>query len=156
VALVFFRWFSGTYSGTGFLLSTDRKDLRKLHSGTSVSVTSLFFLLQTDLRDRVNTKLICTIGPSSCSTELLTGLIHAGMTAIRFDFTIGDRVTYDEAVKNLATAVRATGKMVAVSFYSEIGLCPCCSVMIEREFHGRLDMLNLCFRAPSVQITHIL
>jgi len=36
------------------------------------------------------TKIICTIGPSSCSTEILGKLLDCGMNVCRLNFSHGD------------------------------------------------------------------
>ncbi len=54
------------------------------------------------------TKIICTLGPSSDSEEIIKKLILAGMDAARFNFSHGDHATHGE---KLATLVRVRNEM---------------------------------------------
>ena len=45
---------------------------------------------------RRKTKIICTIGPASCSEDKLKELMLAGMNVARFNFSHGEYETFEE------------------------------------------------------------
>ncbi len=55
------------------------------------------------------TKIVCTIGPATKSTERLSELLNAGMNVMRMNFSHGDFVEHQEKVDNLKKAVTKTG-----------------------------------------------
>ena len=66
------------------------------------------------MKDFGNTKIICTIGPSSQSVDQLVKLIKAGMDVARINFSHG---TYDEHLKviaNIREARKITGEHISV------------------------------------------
>ena len=50
------------------------------------------------------TKIICTIGPASCSVNVLEKLIKKGMDIARLNFSHGDLKTHLEYINNIRTA----------------------------------------------------
>jgi len=56
------------------------------------------------------TKIICTIGPSCWSKEMLVKLIEAGMNVARLNFSHGDHLAHAKTLMNLRTASRELGK----------------------------------------------
>lgn len=60
------------------------------------------------------TKIVCTIGPASESTEMLVNLINAGMNVCRLNFSHGDFEEHGNRIKNIREAVKITGKRVAI------------------------------------------
>ncbi|GBG76749.1 hypothetical protein CBR_g22965 [Chara braunii] len=61
------------------------------------------------MRDKAQTKVICTIGPSSNSLKMLIALIQAGMTAARFDLTYGDWNVHEIKEKRKRSAEKQVG-----------------------------------------------
>ena len=61
-----------------------------------------------------NTKIVCTIGPSSDKKEVLDKLIENGMNVMRLNFSHG---TYEEHLKKIELA----------RSYEKYGIC-CCSI----------------------------
>jgi pyruvate kinase len=60
------------------------------------------------------TKIVCTLGPSTSSVEILVRLIRAGMDVVRLNFSHG---TYDDHVRvfaNVRTAMEQTGGAIGV------------------------------------------
>ncbi|WP_085523119.1 pyruvate kinase [Tuberibacillus sp. Marseille-P3662] len=60
------------------------------------------------------TKIVCTIGPASESTETLTELIHSGMNVARMNFSHGDYDEHGQRIESLRQAVQQTGQNVGV------------------------------------------
>ncbi len=63
---------------------------------------------------RNKTKIICTIGPSSQSPEVMGRLIEAGMNIARLNFSHGDFGDHKRVIENLRAASRSTGKRLAI------------------------------------------
>ncbi|KAJ8425184.1 hypothetical protein Cgig2_004688 [Carnegiea gigantea] len=59
-------------------------------------------------------KIVGTLGPSSQSVEVISGLLNAGMSVARFDFSWGDAEAHRQTLENLRAAVKATKKLCAV------------------------------------------
>lgn len=55
------------------------------------------------------TKIICTIGPASCSVETLIALINNGMDAARLNFSHGDYETHYRNILNVREASKISG-----------------------------------------------
>lgn len=60
------------------------------------------------------TKIVCTIGPASDSTETLTALIRAGMNVARLNFSHGDFSEHRVTIEKIRDASRSAGRRVAV------------------------------------------
>ncbi|TMW64851.1 hypothetical protein Poli38472_009018 [Pythium oligandrum] len=63
-------------------------------------------LMPTPARTR-KTKIICAIGPSSSSVEMLGQLLDAGMNVARLNFSHGDHELHAQSLANLRKAVEA-------------------------------------------------
>ncbi len=60
------------------------------------------------------TKIVCTIGPVTESTEKLTELVNAGMNVMRLNFSHGDFAEHQKRVDNIREVMKKTGKTVAI------------------------------------------
>ena len=60
------------------------------------------------------TRIVCTIGPSSSSPQVLRAMIQAGMDVARLNFSHGDAQTHREAAANVREAAEAIGRPVAL------------------------------------------
>jgi pyruvate kinase len=60
------------------------------------------------------TKLVCTIGPASESTERLQDMLLAGMNIARLNFSHGEFAWHGITINNLRVAAHATGKRVTI------------------------------------------
>ena len=60
------------------------------------------------------TKLVCTIGPASDSTEILEKMILAGMNIARLNFSHGDFASHKKTIQRIRAASNSTGKRVAI------------------------------------------
>jgi pyruvate kinase len=60
------------------------------------------------------TKIVCTIGPASDTTETLERLIHAGMNVARLNFSHGAFEDHAAVIGRIRLAAEATGRRVAI------------------------------------------
>ncbi len=60
------------------------------------------------------TKLVCTIGPASDTSQLLEQMILAGMNVARLNFSHGDFSSHAETIKKIRNACEAVGQRVAI------------------------------------------
>lgn len=60
------------------------------------------------------TKIVCTIGPASESSEILEQLIQAGMNVARLNFSHGNHEEHGERIKRIREASKKTGKIVGI------------------------------------------
>lgn len=60
------------------------------------------------------TKIVCTIGPASASTEMQIELIKAGMNVARLNFSHGSSDIYENRIQNLRSAAARTGQPIAI------------------------------------------
>jgi pyruvate kinase len=60
------------------------------------------------------TKIVCTLGPVSATTEVMAEMIEAGMNVARLNFAHGDFPSHKKMIENLRQAARSTGKRVAL------------------------------------------
>lgn len=61
-----------------------------------------------------NTKIVCTLGPSSDSVSEITDLIHAGMNVARLNFSHGSYEHHTKIITNLRKAEKITGRRIAI------------------------------------------
>jgi pyruvate kinase len=60
------------------------------------------------------TKIVCTIGPSSESPEIIERMIMAGMDVARLNFSHGDFGKHEEVARNCRAAARSAGRRLAL------------------------------------------
>ena len=60
------------------------------------------------------TKIVCTLGPSTCVVDRLVQLIRAGMDVARLNFSHGSYDDHRIALHNLNEAMRQTGEQIAL------------------------------------------
>jgi pyruvate kinase len=60
------------------------------------------------------TKIVCTIGPSSSSREVMGKMILAGMDVARLNFSHGDFTSHAKVIEDLRAAAQAVGSRVAI------------------------------------------
>ena len=60
------------------------------------------------------TKIVCTIGPSSESQEMMEQMLLAGMNVARLNFSHGDFESHKRVIDTLRSSSRATGRRVAI------------------------------------------
>lgn len=60
------------------------------------------------------TKIVCTIGPSSCSYEKLVELVESGMDVCRLNFSHGTHDTFADWIKLIRKVSKALGKPIAI------------------------------------------
>jgi pyruvate kinase len=60
------------------------------------------------------TKIVCTIGPASESTEVMCRLIEEGMNIARLNFSHGDFSTHKKVIDNLRAASARTGRRLTI------------------------------------------
>jgi len=60
------------------------------------------------------TKVVCTLGPTARTVEVLKELLRSGMTVARFNFSHGDHKYHGETLANLRQAMAETKIMCAV------------------------------------------
>src|SRR4030065_1578670 len=60
------------------------------------------------------TKIVCTIGPVSESTEIIEQMMRAGMNVARLNFSHGDFSGHKKIIENLRSVAKATGHRLAI------------------------------------------
>ena len=60
------------------------------------------------------TKIVCTIGPTSSSPEVMRDLMRAGMNVARINFSHGDHTTHAHSIATLRRVAEEEGRLVAV------------------------------------------
>ena len=60
------------------------------------------------------TKIVCTIGPSSCSPSKLEGMIESGMNVARLNCSHGEFKEHAENIRNIRAAASKTRRMVSI------------------------------------------
>jgi pyruvate kinase len=60
------------------------------------------------------TKIVCTIGPASESTEVMKQMMEAGMNVARLNFSHGDFTAHKKVIDNLRTAALSVGRRIAI------------------------------------------
>src|SRR3989338_2235812 len=61
-----------------------------------------------------NTKIVCTLGPSSDSVKEITNLINAGMNVARLNFSHGTYEHHAKLIKNIHKAEKITGQRIGI------------------------------------------
>lgn len=61
-----------------------------------------------------NTKIVCTLGPSSNSVSEITKLVQAGMNVARLNFSHGEYKTHQELIDNIHKVEKITGKRIGI------------------------------------------
>jgi len=69
---------------------------------------------------KAKTKIVCTLGPSSRSVEMLEKLLKAGMNVARFNFSHGSHYYHQETLDNLRNAMNNTGILCAVMLDTKV------------------------------------
>ncbi|KFD67313.1 hypothetical protein M514_05031, partial [Trichuris suis] len=89
------------------------------NKGTKRSRTLIEHVCHLNIDDPVErhrkTGIICTIGPSSRSVDMLVKLIEAGMTIVRLNFSHGTHEYHHETLVNLKTALTSFKVMPSVA-----------------------------------------
>jgi pyruvate kinase len=62
----------------------------------------------------INTKIICTIGPSTCSKEMILKLIDVGMNVARINFSHGTHEEHIKTINNIKQAREEKKKPIAI------------------------------------------
>ncbi|MDA0322572.1 MAG: pyruvate kinase [Verrucomicrobia bacterium] len=60
------------------------------------------------------TKIVCTIGPASRSEDIIEGLIEAGMSVARLNFSHGDHEEHRENIRMIRAVSERMGRSVAI------------------------------------------
>jgi hypothetical protein len=60
------------------------------------------------------TKIVCTIGPASESSQIMEKMILAGMNVARLNFSHGDFASHGRVIKALRAASQSVGRRVAI------------------------------------------
>ncbi len=60
------------------------------------------------------TKIVCTIGPASESSEVLTEMIRAGMNVARLNLSHGDFDSHGKIIETIRAVAQTTGRRVAI------------------------------------------
>ena len=60
------------------------------------------------------TKIVCTIGPASCTAEELDRLVHAGMDVARLNFSHGTHAEHAEVVRRIREGESRWGRPIAI------------------------------------------
>ena len=60
------------------------------------------------------TKIVCTLGPSSDTPEVIEQMILAGMDVARLNFSHGDFATHAKVIETLRSAARTVGVTITI------------------------------------------
>ncbi len=60
------------------------------------------------------TKLVCTVGPASDSTDILERLILSGMNVVGLNFSHGNFSSHPEIIKKVKAASQTAARQVAI------------------------------------------
>jgi len=63
---------------------------------------------------RSKAKIVCTLGPSTHSVEMLINLIHAGMDVARLNFSHGSPEDHLSTLQNVREAAKRAGSELTV------------------------------------------
>lgn len=61
-----------------------------------------------------NTKIVCTLGPSSSSIETIEKMVLAGMNVARLNFSHGDYAQFEQIIKNIRTVSEKLKTPIAI------------------------------------------
>ncbi|XP_022892771.1 pyruvate kinase isozyme G, chloroplastic isoform X2 [Olea europaea var. sylvestris] len=70
----------------------------KIDSSDVTSDSGIFGLAQVNLNDRRKTKIVCTIGPSTSSREMIWKLAETGMNVARLNMSHGDHASHKKTI----------------------------------------------------------
>ena len=62
----------------------------------------------------LNTKIVCTLGPTSSSREVIRGLVEGGMDMARINMSHGDQEGHAQVIRRVRAAAGEAGKPVAI------------------------------------------
>ena len=62
------------------------------------------------------TKIICSIGPSSCNVETMTQMVNNGMNVARINFSHATKEEKEEVVETVKKVREITGNNVAILY----------------------------------------
>ena len=62
----------------------------------------------------IRTKIVCTLGPASSSTEVIEGLVRAGLDMARINMSHGSYEEHRATVEAVRAAARSIGRPVAI------------------------------------------
>ena len=65
-------------------------------------------------KPRRKTKIVCTLGPATDSTESITALIEAGMDVVRLNFSHGDREDHRATIRRVREVSHAAGREIGI------------------------------------------
>ena len=60
------------------------------------------------------TKIVCTIGPSSCSLSKLKGMMESGMNVARLNFAHGEFKEHAQNIRNIRSLASQAQRMVSI------------------------------------------
>jgi len=81
---------------------------------SSISEDLSGFLYDPDKGQKVHTKIVCTIGPASWSYDGLMGLLKAGMSVARLNFSHGDHDGHQKVIDTFRQVCADSGKTCAL------------------------------------------
>ena len=64
--------------------------------------------------NRRKTKIVCTLGPATDSSESIVELIRAGMNVVRLNFSHGDREDHRATIRRIRNVARRTGTEIGI------------------------------------------
>jgi pyruvate kinase len=70
------------------------------------------------------TKLVCTIGPATESTDILRALLRAGMNVARLNFSHGDFARHKTAIGNIRSAAVSPEEATCQGLQFSYGVSP--------------------------------
>ncbi|NLF01033.1 MAG: pyruvate kinase [Anaerolineales bacterium] len=62
----------------------------------------------------LRTKIVCTLGPASGDAEVVRGLVRAGMSVARINFSHGDHATHQQAMQTVRRVAAEERRLVAI------------------------------------------
>eukprot|EP00877_Chromochloris_zofingiensis_P009758 jgi/Chrzof1/5035/Cz15g09100.t1_PYK1[v5.2] len=86
----------------------------KTHTFPDLNLSTILEPADPADKDYSATKVVATVGPACQSVEVLTQMLHNGMSAARFDLTWGPLEYHRRSLDNLQAAMRKTRKLCAI------------------------------------------